>query len=168
MFERLESPEDVFAWNLGAALKMERTIVDMLDGLIEEANDGSVKQALASHQQETRGHVQNLEQAFQAMGWDVDHSPCPTIEAIEKEGKANIKKADDRLADALILAGATETEHHEMAVYETLIIQAEGMGRQEVVQLLNRNLEEEKHALSIVSRLAREQAGDRSQHQQAA
>ena len=60
--------------------------------------------------------IANLEKAFAALGWEVDDSPCPAIEGIEKEGKANVKKADDAVIDGVLLSGAAETEHHEIAV----------------------------------------------------
>jgi ferritin-like metal-binding protein YciE len=41
--------------------------------------------------------------------------------ARRKEGKSRIKKTDDSVVDAVILAGALETEHYEIAVYETLV-----------------------------------------------
>ncbi len=107
---------------------MEREIIDMLDELIEESRDEAVKQAFRAHQGETRGHVQNLEAVFRSFGWEVDDSPCPTIKAIEKEGKANVKKADEAIVDQIILAGAIETEHHEIAVYENLILHAQALG----------------------------------------
>jgi ferritin-like metal-binding protein YciE len=158
MFERLNTPQETYNWQLGAALKMEKKIVGMLDELIEESHDEDIKQLFRTHQQETRGQIDNLEQAFSAMGWEADESPCPAIEGIEKEGKATIKKADDALVDGVILEGAMETEHHEMAVYENLIINARAMGRDDVAQLLQRNLDQEQHALQKVKTLAEQVA----------
>ena len=89
--------------------------------------------------------------------------PCPAIEGIEKEGHANIKKADDSVVDAVILSGAAETEHHEIAVYEGLIIHAEAMAQPKIVDLLSQNLEQERHTLeevkSATQKIARETAG---------
>jgi ferritin-like metal-binding protein YciE len=159
MFERLNTPQEALNWQLGAALMMEREIVDMLDELVEEAQDESLKQVFRSHQAETRGHVQNLEQVFRLLGWEVDDSPCPTIKAIEKEGKANIKKSDEAIVDSIILEGAMETEHHEIAVYENLIIQTEALGHMDAAELLRHNLQEEQMALEKVTVLARQHAG---------
>jgi len=158
MFEQLNSPQGALNWQLGAALTMEREIIDMLDELIEESRDEAVKQAFRAHQAETRGHVQNLEGVFRSFGWEVDDSPCPTIKAIEKEGKANIKKADEAIVDSIILAGAMETEHHEIAVYENLIIHAQALGHEEAAELLKRNLDEERQALEKVTGFARQHA----------
>jgi ferritin-like metal-binding protein YciE len=66
-----------------------------------------------------------------------------------KEGEALLKKADDSLADAIVLAAAVESEHHEIAVYETLIINARARGASEVADLLQLNLEQEHNALDI-------------------
>ncbi len=158
MFERFKTPEEAFNWQLGAALTMERNIVGMLDELVEETHDERIARALREHQAQTRGHVENVERAFTMLGWEVDDSPCPTIEAIEKEGKANIKKSDDAVVDPMILSGAVETEHHEIAVYENLITAAQGLGRDDVADLLSRNLAEEQTALEKVTGFARELA----------
>lgn len=158
MFERLHTPEETYNWQLGAALKMEKKIVGMLDELIDESHDESIKQLFRTHQQETKGQIENIEQAFSALGWEVDESPCPAIEGIEKEGKATIKKTDDAIVDSVILEGAMETEHHEMAVYENLIINARAMGRDDVAQLMQRNLDQEQHALQKVKTLAEQVA----------
>ena len=163
MFERLNTPEEAFNYQLGAALKMEHTVLDkILPDSIEEAHDNKLKQLFRHHQEETRQQIGNLEQAFAAFGWEVDDSPCPAIEAIHKEGKTNVKKTDDSIVDSIILSGAAETEHHEIAVYESLITNAQAMGRNEVVALLRQNLEQEQHTLEEVrgatQKLARETA----------
>lgn len=158
MFERLHTPEETYNWQLGAALKMEKKIVGMLDELIEESHNESIKELFRTHQQETKGQIENIEQAFSALGWEVDESPCPAIEGIEKEGKTTIKKTDDAIVDGVILEGAMETEHHEMAVYENLIINARAMGRDDVAQLMQRNLDQEQHALQKVKTLAEQVA----------
>jgi ferritin-like metal-binding protein YciE len=54
--------------------------------------------------------------------------------------------------DAVILAGASETEHHEIAVYEGLIMQAEALGHEDLVPLFQENLEQEQHTLEEVKR----------------
>jgi ferritin-like metal-binding protein YciE len=50
----------------------------------------------------------------------------------------------------VITSGAAETEHHEIAVYEGLITQAQAMGKEDIVQLLQQNLEQEQHTLEEV------------------
>jgi ferritin-like metal-binding protein YciE len=137
---------------------MENTVLDMLGDLEEKAHDPQLKQQFHHHAQETQQQIRNIEQAFTAMGQEPDDEPCPAIQGIEKEGKANIKKTDDALVDAVILSGAAETEHHEIAVYETLITQAEAMNRPNVATLLRENLEQEQHTLEEVRQASRKVA----------
>jgi ferritin-like metal-binding protein YciE len=158
MFERLNTPQEAYNFKLGAALKMEQTVLDMLEKNAGEAQDAKVAEAFRHHHAETQEHVRNLEEAFRLFGWDVDTSPCPAIEGLEKEGKANAKKADDALVDSVLLQGAVEVEHHEIGVYENLIINAEAMGRDDVVAVLRRNLEVEQHTLDEVKQLQRQVA----------
>jgi ferritin-like metal-binding protein YciE len=158
VFEKLDTPQELFTYKLGAALTMENTVLDMLGDLEEKAHDPQLKQQFHHHAQETQQQIRNIEQAFTAMGQEPDDEPCPAIQGIEKEGKANIKKTDDALVDAVILSGAAETEHHEIAVYETLITQAEAMNRPNVATLLRENLEQEQHTLEEVRQASRKVA----------
>ena len=154
----IETPRELFVHKLGAALKMENTVLEMLGDLEDAAQSDQLKQQFSHHADETRQQISNIEQAFSALGQNPDDSPCPAIEGIEKEGKANIKKADDSLVDAVILSGAAETEHHEIAVYEGFITEAEAMGKQDIVQLLQQNLEQEQHTLDEVKQAMHEVA----------
>jgi ferritin-like metal-binding protein YciE len=158
VFERLNTPEELFSFKLGAALKMERKVLDMLGDLEKAAQRDKLKQQFRHHADETREQISNIEQAFRSLGQDPDDSPCPAIEGLEKEGKANIKKADDSVVDSVVLSAAAETEHHEIAVYEGLITHAEAMGHDQVVRLLSQNLEQEQHTLEEVKSATREVA----------
>jgi ferritin-like metal-binding protein YciE len=150
MFERLNTPEEAYNYKLGAALTMERKVLSMLEANIQEAQDEQVAGLFRHHHGETEEHVRNIEEAFGLFGWEVDDSPCPAIDGLQAEGKANAKKADDSLVDSMLLQGAVEVEHHEIGVYENLIINARAMGRDDVVQVLRRNLEVEQHTLDEV------------------
>jgi ferritin-like metal-binding protein YciE len=150
MFEKLDTPEEVFSFKLGAALKMENKVLEMLGELQEQTNRDEIRQLLAKHAGETREHIANIERSFELLGEEPDDSPCPAIEGIEKEGKATLKKIDDSIVDAGILASAIETEHHEIGVYEVLVTNAEARGAPEVAALLRKNLEQEQQTLDTV------------------
>jgi ferritin-like metal-binding protein YciE len=69
-----------------------------------------------------------------------------------------IKKTDDALVDSVILQGALEVEHHELGVYENLMINVKAMGRDDVARLLHQNFESEQGALDKVRALQAEVA----------
>ena len=159
----IETPHELYVHKLGAALTMERTILDMLPQLRENANDTQLEESLRLHYEETQQHVANLERAFEALGAGVDESPCPAIEGLEKEGHATLKMVDDTLNDHVIISGVCETEHHEIAVYEGLIMNAEAMGEQEVVRLLQRNLDSEEATLQKAQQMGQQLAQQAAQ-----
>ena len=154
VLDRIQSPRDFLEFKLGAALKMEQRVLQMLDKLQDEVRSEELRQQFRHHADETRSQIENIEHSFSVLGSAVDDKPCPTIEALDKESKANIKLANDQTRDLVILSGAAETEHHEIAVYEYLIINARAMGRDDAVALLQQNLEQEERALENVRTLA--------------
>jgi ferritin-like metal-binding protein YciE len=163
---KIQSPEELFAHKLGAALTMENTILGMLEKLQQEAQDSQLERDLRQHHEETQRHVQNLQRCFHALGEPIDEKPCPAIEGLEKEGEQMIGQVSDDLVDSVILSGVIETEHHEIAVYDGLIIKAEAMGEDDVVALLTENLEQEDQtlnkAIKAAEQLAQQQAKQRA------
>lgn len=158
MFEKFNTPAEVYNFKLGATLKMEHKVLEILEANIEAAQDDEVKALLRAHQTESQEHVRNVEEVFGLFEWEVEESACPAIEALEKEGASLVKKTDDSLVDSVILQGAVEVEHHEIGVYENLLINANAMNREDVVAVLARNCESEQSALDKVKTLQAEVA----------
>jgi ferritin-like metal-binding protein YciE len=159
--DTIETPRELFVHKLGAALTMEERILELLPKLEEKAQDSGLKRLLNQHYRETQGQVQNLRQVFSALGEKADERPCPAIEGLETEVDTMLRRVDDSLNDAVILSGVMETEHHEIAVYDGLIIRAEQMGDADVIALLNENIEQEdaalKTAMSAAELLAKQE-----------
>jgi ferritin-like metal-binding protein YciE len=150
MFERLNASATVFTLRLGAALKMENAVLEMLGDLEQNSQRAHLKQHLRRHAEQTNEQIRNLEQAFAVLGEQPDEQPCPAIEAIQEQGRANLERAEDVVVDAVILAEAAEIERHEIAVYERLITEAEMIGDENLARLLRQNLEQEQRALEQV------------------
>ena len=127
-------------------MSMEHDTLDMLGDLEAQTPRAELKTLFREHAVETRQQIANIERCFQLLGEQVDDSPSPTTKGLAREGKASIRKTDDSIVDAVILAGALETEHYEIAVYETLVINADARGASEVAALLRANLQQEEAA----------------------
>jgi len=75
--------------------------------------------------------------------------------ALITEGEDVIHDAtDESVRDAGIIAAAQKMEHYEMAAYGTLRTFAEILGTPQHAALLDRTLEEEKHADTILTSIA--------------
>jgi ferritin-like metal-binding protein YciE len=154
----IETPRELFVHKLGAALTMEETILQMLEHLRKEASDPKLQRDLQQHQRETEQQVENLKRIFDALGAEPKKQSCPAIEGLEQEGKEMINEVDDSLIDSVILGDVIETEHHEVAVYDGLIIKAEQMNDDDIVALLHENLEQEEAALDKAIKAAEQSA----------
>lgn len=158
----INDPRKLFAHKLGTALSAEKKVLTMLKKLEREATRGELKQQFRHHREETEGQIRNIEQAFQALGEKATGHTSPTFQGLAEHSDQMLDKVDETLVDAVLLSGAADTEHLEIAMYEGLITQAEAMGEDDVVALLQENLEQEKHTLQEVERatqeLARQQA----------
>lgn len=147
---RIEEPRELFEHKLGAALKMESTVADMLGTLTEKTQSPELRGILLRHAEETEHQIVNLHEAFAAIGADPKEKASSAIKGIESEGQTLIRMTDESLVDAVVLASAAETEHHEIAVYESLIAYAEALGHGTVVGLLRENLRQEERMLEEV------------------
>jgi ferritin-like metal-binding protein YciE len=158
MAVKVSDPQDLFAFELHAALAMERKIVTMLDTMRSEANDAALATAFERHAGETRGHAERMEKALQSLGENTASAPTPSIEGLELEHRAfAAAAADDITADVLDLEAtgvAGCIEHHEIAVYEALEAMATSLGLTEVRDLLGETLAEERRMLQEGQRIA--------------
>lgn len=147
---RIEEPQELFEHKLGAALKMESTAAEMLATLTEKTQSPELRGILLRHADETQHQIVNLHEVFAAIGADPKEKASAAIRGIETEGQTLIRMTDESLVDAVVLASAAETEHHEIAVYESLIAYAEALGHGTVVGLLRENLRQEERMLEEV------------------
>ena len=164
MFDRVATPAELLTYELGSALAMENILLDTLGELELEATSDELVAFLRRHAEQTTQHVRTLEEAFAAIGEDPEDKPCPVIEAIDKEARAGVNRSADPLVDTVILGSAAAAEHYEIAVYDSLIVQAEALGRQDVAALIRQGLEHEQQALEDIRAIMSRIAGGAAQH----
>ena len=170
MPDKMNDPRDLFLHELGDVLYAERTLVKTLPKLKNEASDEELARGFEEHLTETKQHVLNVEQAFEALGEKPKAEKCPGIEGIQQEHDefvSNESPSPEVLNSFLTGAGA-RTEHYEIAAYEGLVTSAEAMGENEVVELLSENLEQELKALAKMKAIGKRLAQDGAKHGAAA
>ena len=127
---------------------------EALPKLISEVQDEELRGALEEHLEQTRGHVSNVEQVFELCGEDAKTEPCIGFEGLKSEHAKLVEESSSDLIDAIDLGAAARTENYEIAAYEVLRRMAKAMGEEKAVELLDKNLAEEKEALRTVERIA--------------
>jgi ferritin-like metal-binding protein YciE len=158
---QISDPRKLFTYKLGTVLSGEKKILSMLKKLEKRAQGEKLQQQFRHHREETEGQIRNIEQAFQTLGEKATGRTNPTVNGLAEQAETLYEKTDDGILDSVLLGGAAETEHLEIALYEDLITQARAMGEEQVVSLLQKNLEQEQHTLEEVKR-ASEQLAQRS------
>jgi ferritin-like metal-binding protein YciE len=138
---------DAFIDELRDSYDGERQLLKALPKLAKAATSPILRDAFESHLDETRGHVERLEQVFELLDEPVRGKHCEGIAGIVEEGKSIMAEDfNDATKDACLVAAGQRVEHYEMAAYGTLVAWAEAMGHNDAVNLLRETLEEEKAA----------------------
>ena len=146
---------DAFLDELRDAYDAEKQLLKALPKMAKKATSEDLTGAFETHLEETRGHVDKLEQVFGALGAKVRGKHCDGIAGIIEEGKSVMEEDfDAQTMDACLIAGGQRAEHYEMAAYGTLVAWAQAMGHTEAAELLQEILEEEKAADEKLTELA--------------
>jgi ferritin-like metal-binding protein YciE len=146
---------DAFLEELRDTYDAEKQLTKALPKLAKAASSADLRAAFESHLEETRGHVERLEQVFESLDEKVRGKHCEGIAGIIDEGKTILEEDfDEATMDACLIAAGQRAEHYEMAAYGTLVAWARGMGHTEAATLLQETLDEEKAADEKLTALA--------------
>ncbi len=138
---------DAFIDELRDTYDAEKQLTKALPKLAKAATSQELRMAFESHLEETRGHVERLEQVFESLEEKVRGKHCDGMAGIIEEGKSILEEEfDEATMDACLIAAGQRAEHYEMAAYGTLVAWAAGMGHDEAAKLLQETLDEEKAA----------------------
>ncbi len=122
----------------------EKQFVDGQAKMAAMATDPTLKAGIEKHREETKQHVMTLENVFLALNHKPEESKCPICLGLLTSSETAMKDAgNDAIRDVSIGGSAMLIENYEIAAYKGLIGQAQAMGRQDVVALLQQNLQQE-------------------------
>ncbi len=151
----LHSLEDLYIEQLRDLYDAEQQLVDALPKMRRAANLPELRDAFEHHLEQTREHVQRLEQVFKNLDTSPKGEKCQAMKGLIKESEQLMnKKANAPVLDAALIASAQRVEHYEIAGYGTLRTWAQQLGRQEDVQLLQEILKEEGETDEKLTQLA--------------
>ena len=134
----------------------ERQILKALPKMAKASSNEELREALMHHREETQGQVERLQKAFDALGKRARGQTCEAINGLIEEGEEVIEEFQEpAVRDAGILACAQAVEHYEMARYGAIVAWAKEVGANDVAQLMQETLDEEKKADSLLNQLAK-------------
>jgi ferritin-like metal-binding protein YciE len=134
----------------------EKHLLKALPKMEKAATTEELKESFTDHLEVTRGHVSRLEQAFEIMGKKPQAKKCEAMNGLTKEAEEIIEdtKEGTITRDAALIMAAQKVEHYEIATYGGLKQLAKTLGKNELSNLFEKTLSEEKEADELLTNIA--------------
>jgi ferritin-like metal-binding protein YciE len=146
----------------------ENQLVKALPKMAKAAGSEELREGIEEHLEQTRGHVQRLEEIFDALDESPKGKTCAGMEGLIKEGKETMEEDfEGPVMDAALIGAAQRVEHYEIGAYGTAREFAQILGESEQVELLEQTLDEEKETDQKLTALAKDinrQAAEQEAH----
>lgn len=164
-----ETLRELFIEQIRDLYDAEKQLVKALPKLAKAVQSEELSDAIRSHLEETEGHVERLEQVFEAVGVAAKGKPCKAMKGLVAEGSEATQEDKGELRDLAVIAGAQRVEHYEISAYGTARTLAEFLGLEDAVRLLQETEEEESAADEKLTEIAMsiyESAGEQEDEEQ--
>ena len=150
-----ETLRDLYINELRDLYSAETQLLDALPKMAEAAASPDLKEAFQTHLEETKGHVQRLEQIFKGLGVEPGGETCAAMKGLIKEGEEYVKAGgNEQVRDAGLIGAAQRVEHYEIAGYGTVRALAKQLGEDAAEKTLQLTLEEEYAADATLTDIA--------------
>jgi ferritin-like metal-binding protein YciE len=155
---KVETLRDLYVGVLKDLYDAENRIVKALPKLAKAASSAELQQGFQEHLEQSKGHVERLEEVFEDLGVPAKRKKCKAIEGLLEEGKELMEaESHSEVLDAGLIAAAQKVEHYEIASYRSARTYAELLGEDQAAALLEQTLEEEKQTDERLSQLVTSQ-----------
>ncbi|MBF6598667.1 MAG: ferritin-like domain-containing protein [Fermentimonas sp.] len=136
----------------------EHEALKALKKMEKAATSKALKDSIVQHHGETEEQIKRLEQVFELLGEKPSKKKCEGILGIIKDGESVIEDTDDNtmVRDAAIIIASQKIEHYEITSYGSLAELARTLGKDDLAELLEVTLEEEKQTDVTLTILAEE------------
>jgi ferritin-like metal-binding protein YciE len=148
--------EDFFKDEIKDIYWAEKHLVKTLPKMQKAATSDQLRKAFGDHLEATKEHVTRLEQVFDILGEKPQAKKCEAMEGITKEGESIIEDTEEGTSTrdvGLILAGQ-KVEHYEISTYGGLAQLARTLSHDDVADILETTLNEEKEADQLLTSVA--------------
>jgi ferritin-like metal-binding protein YciE len=150
------SLEGLFLEELKELYGAEKHQLLILPMLKKASSSMKLQNVLASHLDDTRQHILRLEGVFVTMGQVAEARLSEAILGISREGEIVIEATEKESAtrDAGIIVAAQKLEHYEITGYGSLAQHARTLEYDDIEEILELTLVEEKEADDLLTALA--------------
>jgi ferritin-like metal-binding protein YciE len=134
----------------------EKHLVKALPKMKKAATSPELQEAFENHLEETKAHVERLEEVFSMLEKKPQAKKCDAMEGLVEEAEGIIEDTEAGTAtrDVGLILAAQKVEHYEIATYGGLTQLAKTIGREDIAELLGETLGEEKTADELLTEIA--------------
>src|SRR6187431_2866031 len=142
---KLQTLADLLHHELKDLYSAENQLVKALPKMAKAATNLDLKAGFEEHLEQTKGHVERLDQIAKKLGKKLTGHKCKAMEGLVEEGAELISEyAEASVRDAGLIGAAQRVEHYEIAGYGTTRALASRLGHEDFAKLLEETLNEEK------------------------
>lgn len=134
----------------------EQHLLAALPKMEKAATSSDLAAAFRKHTQETKTHIDRLEEVFKLLGEKASAKKCDAMAGLLEEAKSIMEDTEkgSMTRDAGLILAAQKVEHYEIGTYGTLRVFANNMGHNDVEALLSETLENEKETDVALTEIA--------------
>lgn len=161
---KITSLEDLLLDGLRDLYSAESQLIKALPRMAKAASSQELRRAFEEHLEQTRGQLERLDQVFEHLGARGKGKKCVAMEGLIEEGKELMEQdVDDPVMDAGLIAAAQKVEHYEIAAYGTCRTWAQQLEQNEIADLLQQTLDEEKQTDQKLTEIAESLANPKAE-----
>jgi ferritin-like metal-binding protein YciE len=132
----------------------EHNFLKAMPKLMKSAESESLKQAIEAHIEQSKVHVERLDELAKQMGFKPGGMACKASQGLVAEAQEHLEEYETGpVLDAAIIACAQKNEHYEICSYRTLITWAHELGLSDASALLKKTLEEEEQTDALLGKV---------------
>ncbi len=152
---KLDSLEKLYVSELRDLYNAENQLLKALPKMARAASSQDLKDAFEKHLEQTKTHVERLEQVFEELDEKPKGRTCRAMKGLIEEGSEILKEdGEESVLDAGIIVAAQKVEHYEIAGYGSVRTFAHLLGKDKSAELLQTTLHEESETNEILNKLA--------------
>ena len=152
---KLDTLEQLYINELRDLYSAENQLLKALPKMAKAASSQELKNAFEKHLDQTKGHVERLEQIFQQLNESPKGKTCHGMKGLIEEGSEILEQdGEESVLDAGIIVAAQKVEHYEIAGYGSVRTFAHLLGQNKAAELLQTTLDEESETNELLTRLA--------------
>jgi ferritin-like metal-binding protein YciE len=154
---KLDKLQKLYTNELRDLYNAANQLLKALPKMAKAASSPELKQAFEKHLEQTKSHVERLEQVFEDLNEKPKGKTCHGMKGLIEEGSEILQEeGEDSVIDAGIIVAAQKVEHYEIAGCGSVRTFAELLGKERSAELLQTTLNEESETNEALNQLAEE------------